>query len=118
MDDLLKIQATAFPRQLLIHEIKPHVTLPSVHISHVLGRLAPLPGIHEKLCRRHEITVRHLFGPIMAESLSQQAEFAHKGLMGPVPTEAAARTEEIRHLRRWGMVLAGGVALALWVLFA
>ena len=125
MDDFLKMQDMAFLRQVFPDEIRPYASLPSVHIPYVLGRLALLSDVHEKRCWGYETIMRHLSEPGMAESLRRHAGFAHKDLMGLVPTEAAARTEEIRqlrrrlrHLRRWAMVLAGGLALALWLLFA
>jgi glycosyltransferase involved in cell wall biosynthesis len=125
MDDFLKIKDMAFLRQVFPDEIKPYASLPSVHIPYVLGRLALLSSIHEKRCWGYEIIMRHLSEPGMAESLRRHAGFTHKDLMGLAPTEAAARTEEIRqlrrrlrHLSRWAMVLAAGLALALWVLFA
>jgi glycosyltransferase involved in cell wall biosynthesis len=124
MDDFLKIKDMAFLRKVFPEEIKPYASLPSAHMPYVLGRLALLSDIHEKRCWGYEIIMRHLSEPGMAESLRRHAGFTHKDLMGLVPTEAAARTEEIgqlhrrlRRLRRWAMVLAAGLALALWVLF-
>jgi glycosyltransferase involved in cell wall biosynthesis len=124
MDDFLKIQDMDFLRQVLPEEIKAYASLPAVHMPYVLGRLALLSDIHEKRCWGYEVIMRHLSEPGMAESLRQHAGFTHKDLMGLAPTEAAAQTEEVRqlrrrlrHLRRWAFVLAGGLALALWVLF-
>jgi len=124
MDDFLKIQDMAFLRQVFPEEIKAYASLPAVHMPYVLGRLALLSDIHEKRCWGYEVIMRHLSEPGMAESLRQHAGFTHKDLMGLAPTEAAAQTEEVRrlrrrlrHLRRWAFVLAGGLVLALWVLF-
>ena len=124
MDDFMKIQDMAFLRQVFPEEIKAYASLPAVHMPYVLGRLALLSDIHEKRCWGYEVIMRHLSEPGMAESLRQHAGFTHKDLMGLAPTEAAAQTEEVRqlrrrlrHLRRWAFVLAGGLALALWVLF-
>ena len=124
MDDFLKIQDMAFLRQVFPEEIKAYASLPAVHMPYILGRLARLSDIHEKRCWGYEVIMRHLSEPGMAESLRQHAGFTHKDLMGLAPTEAAAQTEEVRqlrrrlrHLRRWAFVLAGGLALALWVLF-
>jgi glycosyltransferase involved in cell wall biosynthesis len=124
MDDFLKIRDMDFLRQVFPEETKPYATLPAVHIPYVLGRLALLSDIHEKRCWGYETIMRHLSEAGMADSLRQQAGFKHKDLMGLAPTEAAERIDEIRrlrrrlrHQRRWIIVLAVGLALALWALF-
>jgi hypothetical protein len=125
MDDFLRFPGITFCAQVFPEEIKPYAALPDRHLPYVLGRIALLSEISEKRCWGYETIMRHLSEPGMAESLRQHAGFTHKDLMGLAPTEAAAQTEEIRqlrrrlrHIRRWAMVLAGGLALALWVLFA
>jgi len=113
----------AFLRQVFPEEIKPHASLPAVHIPFVLGRLALLSDLHEKRCWGYEVIMRHLSEPGMAESLRQHAGFTHKDLMRLAPTEAAERMDEIRrlgrrlrHQRRWIIVLATGLTFALWAL--
>ena len=123
MDEFLRIKDMAFLRQVFPEEIAPYASLPAAHIPYVLGRLALLSDIHEKRCWGYETIMRHFSEPGVAESLGRHAGFTHKDLMGLAPAEAASRTEEIRqlrrrlrHLRRWAMVLAGGLACALWAL--
>jgi hypothetical protein len=123
MDDFLKIQDMDFLAQVFPVETKPYAGLPLRHLPYVLGRLALLSEIPEKRCWGYEIIMRHLSDPGVAESLHAHAGFTHKDLMAITPTENAARTEEVRqlsrrlrHLRRWALVLAGGLALALLAL--
>jgi hypothetical protein len=123
MDDFLKIQDMDFLAQVFPVEMKPYAGLPLRHLPYVLGRLALLSEIPEKRCWGYEIIMRHLSDPGVAESLHAHAGFTHRDLMAITPTENAARTEEVRqlrrrlrHLRRWALVLTGGLALALLAL--
>lgn len=124
MDDFLAIKDMAFLAQVFPSEIVPYQSLPARHIPYVLGRLALLSEIPEKRSWGYETIMRHLSGPDMAESLHEHAGFTHKDLMAMVPTEAASLVEDarmlrrrVRHLRRWAVVLAVGLMVALVFLF-
>lgn len=121
MDDFLEIREMAALAQIFPVEIKPYEKLPDLHVPYVLGRLALLSDIAEKRAWGYEIIMRHISDASVAKSLSELAGFSYKDLMASAPTETASHVEDIRilrrqarRLRRWLVILAAILMLALW----